>query len=85
MPSRRTRWSQVVSIRPIVLVGDDHLVAALQVDAEDQDLEALGGVAGDRDLLGVAAELVGQVAADALDPGLEDAPHVVGRHLVART
>ena len=60
----------------VVLVGDDHLVAALQVDAEDQGLHPLGGVARDGELLGVAAELVGQVAADVLDPGLEDAPHV---------
>ena len=67
----------------IVLVGDDHLVAPLQVDAQDQGLHSLGGVARDRQLLGVAAELPGQCAADGLDPRLEHLPHVVGRQLVA--
>ena len=63
----------------VILVGDHDLVAGLQVDAADQGLQALGGVAGDRHLLGVAAELAGQVAADALDAGLQDVPHLVGR------
>ena len=66
----------------VVLVGDDDLVAPLQVDAEDQGLHRLGGVAGDGDLLGVAAELAGQVAAHRLDPGLEDPPHVLHGRLV---
>ena len=67
----------------VVLVGDDDLVAALQVEAQDQGLHPLGGVAGDRQLLGVAAELLGQCPADGLDPRLEHLPHVVGRQLVA--
>ena len=71
MPSRRARWSQAVSIRPIILVGDDHLVAALQVDSQDQGLHPLGGVAGDGEFLGVAAEIASQVAADGLDPRLQ--------------
>ena len=62
----------------IVLVGDDHLVAALEVDAQDQGLHALGGITGDRQLLGVAAELPGECLADGLDPGREHVPHVVG-------
>ena len=42
-----------------------------------------GRVAGDRQLLGVAAELVGQVAAHRLDARLENLPHVVRRQFVA--
>ena len=41
------------------------LIAALQVQPEDQRLECLGGVAGDRHLLRVAAEIGGQEG----DPG----------------
>ncbi len=66
----------------IIMVGDDHLVAPLQIDAQDQGLHPLGGVARDRQLLGVAAELSCQRAADGLDPRLEHLPHVVCRQLV---
>ena len=49
--------SSVVIMRAVVLVGHDDLVAPLQVEAEDHRLVGLGGVARDRHLLGVAAEL----------------------------
>ncbi len=49
---------------PIVLVGDDDLVAPLQVEAEDHRLVGLGGVAGDRQFLRVAAELRREADAD---------------------
>ena len=48
----------------VVLRRVDDLVARLQVDAEDHRLERLGGVARDRHLLGIAAELGGELAAD---------------------
>ncbi len=63
----------------VVLVADHDLVAGLEVDPGDQGLHPLGGVPGDRQLLGVAAELAGQLAADRLDPGFEQVPHVVRR------
>ena len=69
----------------IILVGDDHFVAAFQVDSENQGLQPFRGVAGDGKLFGIAAELTGQVAADVFDPGLQDAPHVQRRHFVAET
>ncbi len=68
---------------PVVLVRDQHFVAALEVEPEDQRLERLGGVAGDRHLLGIAAEVAGQVAPHALDPRLQDLPHVSDRELIA--
>ena len=55
----------------IILVGDDHFIAGLEIDAEDQGLHRLGRVARDRDLFGIAAEFVGQVAAHGLDSRLE--------------
>ncbi len=66
----------------VVLVGDDHLVATLQVDSQDQGLHPLRGVSGNGELFRVAAELTGQVAADALDARLQDVPHMQSRHLV---
>ena len=67
----------------IVLVGDDHLVAPLEVDSQDQSLHSLGGISRDRQLLGIAAELPGERAADGLDPRFEHLPHMVRRQLVA--
>ena len=66
----------------VVLVGRDDLVARLQVDAELRDLQRLAGVARDRELLGVAAELRREAAAHGLDVRLEDLPHVVHGRLV---
>jgi len=63
----------------VILIGGQDLVAGLEVDPGDQGLHPLGGVPGDRHLLRIAAELAGQVAADRLDAGLQDVPHVMGR------
>ncbi len=69
---------------PVVLVGDHHLIALLEVETENHDLVGLGGVAGDGHFLGIAAELAGQVAAHALHPGLEHPPHMVDRQLIGK-
>ncbi len=66
----------------VALVGDDDLVAAFQIEAGDQRLHRLRGVAGDGHLLRVAAELPRQLAAHRLDKWFQDVPHVVsGRHV----
>ena len=67
---------------PVVLVGGDHLVAGAEIDAELRDLQGLAGVAGDGELLGVAAEFRRELAPDALDVRLEHLPHVVDGRLV---
>ena len=51
-------------------------------DAELGDLQRLAGVARDRELLGIAAELGREAPPHALDVGLEDLPHVVHGRLV---
>ncbi len=60
----------------VILIGDDHFVSGLQIDAEDQGFHRLGRIAGDGDFLGVAAKFAGEVAAHRLDPRLEDFPQV---------
>ena len=55
---------------------------ALEIEAELRDLQRLAGVAGDGELLRVAAELRGQPPAHALDVRLEHLPHVVHGRLV---
>ena len=40
----------------MLLVGDDHLVARLPVNAGGDDVDALGHVAGERDLVGRCPE-----------------------------
>ena len=67
---------------PVVLVGGDDLVAGLEVDSELRDLQRFAGVAGDGELVGLAAELRRQAAPHRLDVGLEDLPHVVHGRLV---
>ena len=67
---------------PVVLGGRDDFVAALEVVAVLQDLEALRRVARDRDLLGVHVPLPGEAGADALPLRLQDLPPVVDRDLV---
>ena len=47
----------------VVLLGGEHLVAGLEVDAVLRDLQRLARVARDGNLLGVAAELGGEPAA----------------------
>ncbi len=66
----------------VVLVRDDHLVAALEVEPENHGLVGLRRVAHDRHLLGIAAEHARQVAPRRFDLRLEHRPHVVDRDLV---
>ena len=63
----------------VILIRGDHFVAALQFHPQLHDFERLAGIARDRDLLRIAAELPGQPAAHRLDSGIEHVPHVVGR------
>ena len=69
----------------VILIGDDHLVAGLEVEAENHRLIGLGGVPDNRHLLGIAAEALRQIAPDTLDPGLEGLPHVDDRELIRKT
>ena len=66
----------------VVLISDDDLITAFEIDAEDQGLHRLGSVPGDCDFLGVAAKFVGKIAAHRFDPRLENPPHVLNRRLV---
>ena len=65
----------------VVLLGGDDLIAGLEVDAVLRDLQRLAGVARDRHLVGIAAELIGQAAADDFDVPL-DQPAVIDRCLI---
>ena len=82
MPSRRHALLPRIEHARVVLVGGHDLVAGLQVDPELRDLQRLAGIARDGKLLGVAAELGGQLRAHRLDVRLEHLPHVVHRRLV---
>jgi hypothetical protein len=66
----------------VVVRGGEDLVARLQVEPELHGLERLAGVARDRHLLGVAAELAGERAAHRLDLRLEQLPHRVDGRFV---
>ncbi len=67
---------------PVVLGRGEHFVSPLEVEPVLQDLQALGGVARQRDLLGIHIPLAGQAGAHSLPLGLEDLPHRVGGRLV---
>ena len=66
----------------IILRRRQHLVAALERQAQLHDLERLARVAGDRHLFGVATEARGQPAADRFDGGLDPGPHRDRRRLI---
>ena len=66
----------------VVLVGREDFVAGREVDPELRDLQRLAGVAGDRELLGIAAGAGGELAPDRFPVRLEHLPHVVHRRLV---
>ncbi len=68
---------------PVILVADDDLVAGLEVQPQNHDFVGFRSVPGDRHLLGIAAEILGQVAPHALDAWLEHPPHVIDRELIA--
>ena len=63
----------------VVLIGDHHFVAALEIQPEDHDLVRFRRVAGDRHFLRVAPELAGEVTPNTFHPRLEHAPHVLHR------
>jgi hypothetical protein len=63
----------------IVLIGGHHLVPAGEREAALQDLQGLGGVPGERHLLGVTAEEGGDPPANGFLPGLQQLPEDVGR------
>ena len=69
---------------PVILVGRHHVIAGLEIESELADLQTLAGVARDRQLLHVAADFDGELAAHLLDVGLERVPHEVNRRLVRR-
>ena len=79
MPSRRSRCRKVVEHARIVLVGGQHFVAALQVDAVLRILQRFAGVARDGDLFGVAAGGLRQAAAHLLHLVFQNADHGVVR------
>ena len=66
----------------IVLVREQHLIATLQVEAEDHDLVGLARVADDGHFLRITAELLGEIAPRAFHARLEHAPHVLHGQLV---
>jgi hypothetical protein len=61
----------------VILRGGEDFVAGFEVHTHEQNLERLGGVAGDRDLFAIAAEEFGQAGADGFRLRLEDFPHRV--------
>ena len=58
----------------VILVGREHLVAGLKVQAELADLQALRGVACKGDLVGGDVPVTRQLLADTLAARLEDLP-----------
>ena len=66
----------------IILVRGQHLVARLEVEAHDADLQRFAGVPRDRHFFGIAAELAGQIASHPFNPRLELLPHVPDRRLI---
>ena len=75
LPQRREHAGVVVRRR-------QDLVSAAKLEPQQAGLHRLGGVAGDGDLLAVAAEGGGQPGSDRLDLRLEDPPHRVRRRLI---
>ena len=67
----------------VVVLGQHHLVPGLEIQAEDDGVQPLGGVAVDGQLLGGAARQCRQLGAQRLPPFVEDLPHGVRRPLVA--
>jgi hypothetical protein len=65
----------------VVLLGGQHLVAGLEVEAVLRDLQRLARIAGDRHLFRIAAELGGEAPPHHLDVPLDQAA-VVDRRLV---
>lgn len=66
----------------VILLGIEHYVPFFDVQAEDAGEEPLGGVGGDCDLFGVAAEELPDPLADALDRGVVIAEEVVAWSVV---
>ena len=66
----------------VVLSGGEDLVVGLKVEPELDGLQPLGGVAGEGDLLAVAAEGRRQPGPHRLPLRLQDLPHGVGGGLV---
>jgi len=65
----------------VVLFGGHDLVARIEIDAVLRDLQRLAGVSSDGHLVGIAAELRRQAAANHLDVPF-DQPTVIDRRLV---
>ena len=63
----------------VVLVRGEHLVTCLQIHSQLNDLERFAGIAGDRDLFGIATESLREPAAHHLQFRPQNPPHIVSR------
>ena len=61
----------------VVVFGQNHLVAALEREAENDGVEGFGGVAVDGNFIGANARQRGQLLAEGFAALVHDAPHVV--------